>query len=173
MTSKQRMSILLDRWPAACQAQAWDPKDRDLRLRILSEAVGRQISTMNDLDNTRDIDAIYAHLGFLASNVARTIETLPVPMVTRPAGRRPRSIPTEDTAGLRRRLLYLIRKFSQPLGGEPYTVALVRDKWRTTPGLNNIEDLDSRQLHQLMITLRARSRSRSRVPISTPENCPF
>ena len=69
MTSPQRMSILLDRWPRACRAQHWNPNDRPLRLRVISQAVGRWIKSMNDLNNTTDIDAVYAHLGMLADNV--------------------------------------------------------------------------------------------------------
>ena len=113
---------------------------------------------MNDLDNAGDIDAVYAHLGRLADNVARTIETLPTPAVTRTVGPRRSRVATQDTAGLRRRLLWLIDKFAKPLGGEPYVLALAKDKFRVTPGLTTIEDIDSAQLHQLMMTLRSRAR---------------
>jgi hypothetical protein len=169
MTTKQRMSILLDRWPRACRAQGWNPQDRDLRLRIISQAIGRQVGSMNDLDNATDVDAVYATLGRLADNVARTVETLPVPTVTRVVGPKRSRVPTQDSAGLRRRLLWLIEKFGKPLGGRPYVLALMRDKWHITPGLSTIEDLDSEQLHQLMISLRSRARSHGTVFVPTRE----
>ena len=175
MTTKQRMSILLDRWPRACRAQGWHPQDRDLRLQVIGHAVGRQVRTMNDLDNAGDIDAVYAHLGRLADNVARTIETLPTPAVTRTVGPRRSRVATQDTAGLRRRLLWLIDKFSKPLGGEPYVLALAKDKYRVTPGLTTIEDIDAAQLHQLMMTLRSRQPQAAAVPepVCAESNNPF
>ena len=54
----------------------------------------------------------------------------------------------------RRRLLYTIRR----LAPEPYWRAIARDKFGTT----DLDRLDLVQLHQLRITLAARSRSRQR-----------
>jgi len=161
MTSKQRYSIVIDRWPAACRAQGWNPSDRERRLRVIGEAVGRAITTMNDLDNGADIDAVYAHLGALTDKVAATIETLPAGRVDVSAGpgRRARK---SDTAGYRRRLFWLVRKHAAPLGGEPYVLGLARDKFHLTAGMTTLEDLTTQQLHQLMMTLAARRSSKQR-----------
>jgi hypothetical protein len=151
MTTPQRMSILLDRWPRACRAQHWDPHDRDLRLRVLSQAVGRPITSMNSLDNTVDIDAVYAHLGLLCDNVALTQETLPAADMTVSAG--PRNVTKPATAGERRRILYLIRQHAAPLGGDPY----IRQILKCNPGLvqnwSSLDDLSTKSLHRLMTTL--------------------
>ena len=146
MTSKQRLSILLDRWPAACRTQQWNPKDRDLRLHTISQAVGRPITSMNDLDNATDIDRVFAHLGILSERLAAIIE----------------SSPTGEDYGYRRRLYWLIRKHARPLGGEPYILQLARDRFHLVPGLRTIEDLTTPQLHQLMMTLNARQHSSRR-----------
>jgi len=140
MTSHQRLSILAYRWPAACRAQGWDHRNRQLRLQTISHAIGREITSMNDLDNSRDIDRVYAHLGALANNIDGAMELTP-------AG---------AEYGDRRRLLWLIRKHARPLGGDPYILSLARDKFHITQGLNIIEDLSTKQLHQLMMTLNAR-----------------
>jgi hypothetical protein len=140
MTSKQRISILAHRWPAACDVQGWNPNDRPLRLRVLSEAIGRDIESMNDLNNDTDIDKIFAHLGMLSENLKRTVDLTP-------AG---------QENGYRRRMFWLIRKHSRQLGGEPYVLALARDKFHLTEGLQSIEDLTTKQLNHLMMTLNAR-----------------
>ena len=173
MTSKQRYAILLDWWPKTCRVQGWDPKDRDLRLRVIGAAIGREISSMNDLDNANDIDQVKAHLGRLADNVARTMETLPARPVTVSAGR-DNAVTKPATAGLRRRYLWLIRKHAAALGGSDYALSLARDKFHTTAGVSTIEDLTTEQLHGLMITLAARAyarRSRDRNASLTSEEC--
>jgi hypothetical protein len=75
MTSSQRVHLMADLWPSACRCQGWAAKDRALRLQVLSEAVGRALSSANDLDSTGDYDRVKAHLGMLSDNVAATIET--------------------------------------------------------------------------------------------------
>jgi hypothetical protein len=144
MTTKQRMSILVDRWPAACRAQGWNKSDRELRLSVISSAVGRPVNSLNDLDNSRDIDAVYAALGRLTDNVGRTVEV------------------DNDEPGYRRRILWLVRKHGHELGGEPYILALARDRFHLTAGLRTIEDLSTEQLDQLMITLNARRQAKAR-----------
>jgi hypothetical protein len=166
MTAKQRMSILLDRWPAACRAQGWNPQNRDLRLYVISQALGRQVRSMNELDNANDVDRVFAHLGMLADNVARTIETLPAPTVNFSAGLdsagQPKHVRKPDTDGERRRLMWLILKHSTPLGGVSYALSLARDKFGITEGLTTLDDLDGEQLQQLMMTLNQRRRAKAR-----------
>ena len=175
MTTKQRMSILLERWPRACRAQGWNPQDRDLRLQVIGHAVGRQVKSMNDLDNAGDIDAVYAHLGRLADNVAATLETLPAPTITIKAGSR--QIAVADTPGVRRRLLWNIQKWAAPKGGEHYVLALPQCAHICT-GISTLTDLSTKSLYDLIKTLRNRVRtSQSTAPATEPvcaeSNNPF
>ena len=146
MTSKQRIAILADWWPRACEVQGWRKDDRPKRLEVVSEAVGRQITSFNDLDNAVDIDKVKAHLGMLAEDLDATAELTP----------------SGADYGYRRRVYWLIRKHARPLGGEPYILQLARDRFHLAAGFRTIEDLTTQQLHQLMMTLNARSHSKRR-----------
>lgn len=75
MTTPQRITLMADWWPKACRAQGWNKNDKAKRLEVLSAAVKRDVTSANELNATSDIDAVKAHLGMLASNVAATIET--------------------------------------------------------------------------------------------------
>jgi hypothetical protein len=75
MTKGQRITLMAEWWPNACQAQDWNPNDRDLRLRVLSEAVKRPLASANDLNTREDIDAVKAHLQMLADNIDAAHET--------------------------------------------------------------------------------------------------
>ncbi len=88
MTQKQRISLQADWWPAACRSQGWNPKDRDLRMRVCAWAVSlenpsqlellnainselapsRPLVSTNDLDNGKDVDRVKACLGMLADD---------------------------------------------------------------------------------------------------------
>jgi hypothetical protein len=146
MTSKQRIAILATWWPRACDVQNWRPSDREKRLEIISEAIGRPISSMCELNNADDIDKVKAYLGMLAEDLDATAELTP-------AG---------AEYGYRRRLFWLIRRDARPLGGEPYILALARDKFGLLPGWSTLEDLTTARLHQLMLTLHARQFSKGR-----------
>jgi hypothetical protein len=76
MTAAQRIHLMAELWPRACAAQGWRAGDRELRLRVLGEAVGRTLASASELDSTGDFDAVKAHLGFLAADLAATKETL-------------------------------------------------------------------------------------------------
>ena|ERR1700690_415997 len=138
MTTKQRITIVADWWPAACRCQHWNPNDRPLRLQIISQAVGRPVASMNDLDNTGDIDQVKAYLLFLSDNIDGP------PEIANPE------------PGERRRYLWLIRRHSRSLGGEAYALSIARDRFHVTSGLTTIENLTTEQLRQLMMTLWAR-----------------
>jgi len=89
MTSKQRIALNADWWPAACRAQGWSPNDRAFRLRACSFAVSlinptqfelvtairsnavpaRPISSTNDLNAREDVDRVKACLRMLADRV--------------------------------------------------------------------------------------------------------
>ena len=119
MTSKQRIAILADWWPRACEVQGWRRDDREKRLEVVSEAIGRRIETFNDLNNSDDIDKVKALLGMLSDEIKSTVELTP-------AG---------EEFGYRRRLYWLIRKHARHLGGEPYILQLARDRFHIVPGL--------------------------------------
>lgn len=162
MTTKQRQSILLHRWPAACSAQHWNKNDRTLRLAVISKAVGRQVESMNDLNNASDIDAVFAYLGYLCGNVGLTVETLPSRTITVPAGPG-HTVQKKDTPGLRRTLLWRIEQLGKNLGGMPYVLALARDRFHIVSGLNTIDMLPTEQLDQLRNTLVARAHRKSQA----------
>jgi hypothetical protein len=161
------MSILLTRWPRACRAQGWDKSDRDLRLRVISQAIGRWVKSMNDLNSTTDVDALYAHLGLLSDNLSLTQETLPVETMTVSAGRG--HITKPATAGERRRILWLIRTHAEKLGGEPYIRAIAKCTSGLAQDWSTLEDLSTKSLHQLMTTL-ARCKSHKLRPPSAPSS---
>ena len=157
MTSPQRTALMSRWWPAACRTQGWDRNDRELRLRVLSEAVNRPLTSASELDTKRDIDAVIAHLGRLAEDVGKTIEH------------------GNPAPGQRRRYLWLIRRAAETLGGDAYLLALARDRFHITVGLNCIEDLDTTRLWQLMITLTHRRRSQdaaTAAPVLEPADDP-
>lgn len=140
MTPKQRLSLLLDRWPAACHAQGWDKNDRPLRLRIISQAIGRWVKSMNELNATTDIDKLYAHLGMLVSDVQLTVET------------------DHPEFGEIRRQKHLVLHLALQLG-RPYADSIMRDKF----GHARLDDLTLPQLTQLRDTLNARRFSKARA----------
>jgi len=94
MTTKQRIALQADWWPAACRSQGWNEKDRDLRLRVCMWAVSldkpsqlelldaiksdrtpaRWLESTNDLDDKADIDRVKACLGMLADDLKKTEE---------------------------------------------------------------------------------------------------
>ena len=129
MTKSQRITLMADWWPKACAAQGWDAADRALRLAQLSQAVGRPITSANQLGNVEDMNKVVKHLGALADNVEQV---------------RKHVDPDEDRA---RRLRWKIRqqiKQLEPLLAPPatphsalrtphsdaYLAALIRDKFQ-------------------------------------------
>lgn len=158
MTKTQRITLMADWWPAACRAQGWNSSDRDLRLRTLGEAVGRELESASDLNSTGDIDRVKAHLGGLANKLAPVIK---------------HETPDEDDAVRWRWLVRQeIRKLAGCLTPAPgqtpmsaamaYTAALIRDKFQSGgPHVDalqplTIDDLPLDQLRQLKITLSQR-----------------
>jgi hypothetical protein len=75
MTEAQRIHLMAELWPRACEAQGWRAGDRGLRLQVFGAAVGRPLGSASELNSTSDYDAVKAHLGMLCDNVTATIET--------------------------------------------------------------------------------------------------
>lgn len=74
MTKAQRITLMADWWPAACRAQGWQPGDREQRLAVLAQAVGRPLTSASDLNSTSDVDRVRVHLQTLADNVSAAME---------------------------------------------------------------------------------------------------
>ena len=131
-------------WSAVCRLhQIDDAKEADAARKAMLDRLG--FSSLKLVDRGRDFDLVLAELGRLRDHVARTAELTP-------AG---------EERGDRRRLLWLIRQHAKPLGGDPYILALARDRWHHVAGMSTIDDLTLDQLRQLMITLNARQRSKA------------
>jgi len=136
-------------WAAACRAQGWTAAEGwtgseiDVERRALLDRAG--FESLTQVDRADGFDRVLAELGQLQSDIDRTAETIP-----------------GNDAGYRRRLLWLIRKHSKPLGGLPYVLQLARDKFHLTAGLDAIEDLTTEQLNQLMMTLNARRHAKAK-----------
>lgn len=75
MTTKQRIHLMAELWPNACQAQKWNRNDRELRLRVLSQAVGRPLKSASDINERDEFDAVKRHLLTLADNVSGAMRT--------------------------------------------------------------------------------------------------
>ena len=75
MTTSQRIFLMADLWPAACRAQGWNEQDRELRLNVLTEAVGRPLASANDIDAKGEFDAVKAHLRLLANRLQGAMES--------------------------------------------------------------------------------------------------
>jgi hypothetical protein len=126
-------------------------------------------NSLTEVDTRAGFDAVLAQLGLMREDIARTAETLPAETIRLPAGEG--TTKTKDTPGYRRRILYLVRKHSLALGGEPYVLALARDRFGITEGLRTIEDLATDKLHQLMITLNSREHTRKKKAQRARRSC--
>ena len=65
----QVVSLKSTLWPAACRAQQWPEKDRDFQMAWLSQCVGREIKTSNDLERKGEFDKVKRDLELAASNL--------------------------------------------------------------------------------------------------------
>lgn len=63
MTRKQQIHYRATLWPAACQAQGWDPKDDEKRREIIQEATGQDSTSKL---NNKQVDALFRKLKWLA-----------------------------------------------------------------------------------------------------------
>lgn len=94
MTTKQRIKMMAEWWPAACAAQGWREGDRELRLRVMALAISfafqdqqefrealadfdnlythpkfRRIKSANELNETTDVDAVKRVLLMMGDNL--------------------------------------------------------------------------------------------------------
>ena len=75
MNAKQRIFLMADLWPAACEFQGWPPNDREHRLAVLSEALRRPIASATEINALEDFDAVKAHLKLLANSLKGALES--------------------------------------------------------------------------------------------------
>lgn len=75
MSPKQHRALRGRLWPTACRAQGWNPDDKTLRLRVLSEAVGRPITSSTQINETDDFDAVKRHLLTRADSVSGAMDS--------------------------------------------------------------------------------------------------
>lgn len=74
MTTAQRFHLIIDNprtkhvclWTQACRVMGWDKDDREKRLEVFSEALGRAISTSSEIGNVDDFTKVKTHLLALA-----------------------------------------------------------------------------------------------------------
>lgn len=145
-------------WSDACKTQGWTkangwtPAQIDNERYSLLRLCG--FDSLTEVDRAAGFDKVLGELGRLRDDIARTAETLPARKVTLPAGHGSQT--HRDTPGLRRRLEWKARFYARDLGGDPYILSIARDRFGITAGLSTIDDLDTEQLQQLMMTLAAR-----------------
>jgi len=129
MTDNQRINLMANLWPKACRAQGWNSGDRAKRMEVLSAAVGRPLASASQLNNTTDYDAVKRHLGFLADNLAATVETI------KPEQGRARRLRATIREQLRCLNVYLTNDAerlltSSPTKADKYLAEIIRDKFK-------------------------------------------
>jgi hypothetical protein len=152
MNPSQRSALMGYWWPGACTAMLWDSTDRALRLRVLSQAVGRPLTSASDLKSQTDWDHVKSHLLALSqpANVNDQVRIANQP---------------------RTRLLYAIRNSGF---ARLYIMSICEDRFglgRSTAE-EPWENLSLVQLEQLRNTLthRARAKQKKAMSISSPTN---
>jgi hypothetical protein len=73
INAAQRMKLMIELWPKACRAMGWKQSDRELRLATLSEAVGRQLVSANEIGAHDEFSRVVDHLGKLAGELPAAI----------------------------------------------------------------------------------------------------
>ncbi len=144
MTGAQRVKLMSSWWPDACEAQGWNPQDREKRMEVLSQAVGRFLKSANDLNNTSDIDAVKAYLGMLCGSIKATVETDHAEIGK---ARQYRWV-------IRKEILPCLRLYLDDVNGYMREVFHHRADWS-----DSLERLSPPQVHQALMTLSARLNS--------------
>lgn len=166
MTSKQRITMMADWWPQACESQGWRQTDRELRLRVLSLAVSfaftcqqefraalvdydllrvspgkasfRDLKSANELNVTTDVDAVKRVLLMMGDNIKGAEE------VARPEhgqSRRYRDLLRDQRKCL---AIYPLDKPMGSSGAEAFIQAILNDKFNHGRRHENmtLEDVD-------------------------------
>jgi len=116
MTTGQRIHLMADLWPAACREQGWNTEDRDLRLKVLSEALRRPLTSANEVGGNDEFDLVKSHLKTLANSLNGAMESID-PNIGR--ARR-----------LRKKIIELVRCLNLYADGEGFAREIIRDGTR-------------------------------------------
>jgi hypothetical protein len=143
LLTKPQLSRFWRDWSRVIKYQDWSHDQAETERKALLQRAGFQ--SLTHVDRSAGFDRLLSELGRLLDNVKRTAEL------------------GNPEPGERRRYLHLIREHAAQLGGEPYVLALARDRFHVTTGLNTIQDLSTQDLYQLMMTLAARASSARRA----------
>jgi hypothetical protein len=171
MTPKQRIHLMRDLWPAACAAQGWAPNNRALRLTALSHALGRAVTSANEIATNDDFDRVKRYLRMAADDVGAAME--------RESDGRARRV--------RERVRAAVRELEAVLGdagrAAQYVAEIIAAKFNHAhaPAISTltVEDLTAEpiydagrehpsQLDQLLMTLTARLKTLRAVPQFAP-----
>ena len=142
ISKAQRVFFLRDLWPGVCREMGWNAADRTLRISTLSEWLGREIRSLNEVGKLKEFDTVIAK--------ARAI-----------------SRPDDLTSQIRQeeqpttRLIYSIQALRVPLA---YRETIMRARFKTT----RLEELTERQLTQLRDTLASRKSTHRKRQETSP-----
>ena len=100
MTAAQQKWFNTALWPRACSAQGWKTSDRENKLRVVGQIIGREIDTTKDVSWDQEFDKLKTELQLLANpdSLAAALRT-----VTGPRDEK------------RKRLLHKLTQFDAPL----------------------------------------------------------
>lgn len=145
MTTKQRIHLLAELWPAAAAVLGCSPNDRERRLEEISKALGRPVDSASEIKTNKDFDDVKKHLLAISqpANLNDQVRIANMP---------------------RTRLIVGIMERRDRLGVEPFST-IIRERFGTV----NWEDLPDWQLEQLRDTLAARVHSRARIEKANAE----
>lgn len=140
MTEKQRIHLMAELWPAAAAALGCRVQDRERRLEVISQALGRQVASANEVNDSTDFDLVKGAMLALSK-------------------------PADVAAQLRQIAMAKTRlKFAiQKLMPEAYWRAVARNKFHT----EDLEELNEAQLTQLRNTLAARANAKRKKTLAT------
>ena len=139
MTDKQQRWFNTKLWPDACRAQRWSPSDREHKLYVIGEILGRTITTTKDIGWGEEFDKVKSELELLANP-----DSFDTAMLA-----------ADEHAGERKRIEFSINR-DFPVS---YWQKISWDRWR----VQDLAELTIEQLRDLRRTLSQRKRQRSAV----------
>jgi hypothetical protein len=190
LISRKQFNTFWSLWSQIERQAKWSKSESERERKTMLESIG--FSSLTLVDKKDGCDSLFAECGKRLQNLSKTAETLPAKTVHLDAGHG--SVVREDTAGQRRRFYFKIREHLNHLGGDAYLKRLGPQRFGLLDGWKTVEDLPTKDLHELLMTLAARRHSlRSRqsaasldseeefpddvefipVPDAELENCPF
>jgi len=138
--------LLFRLWRDACARQGWDKlssAERDLKRKEQLRAVFGFEKSFTELNTKGDCDLFFARLKFLADNLQGARED------------------QDPEPGQRRRYMHrigeLLSEFDE-VGQLEYVEPILKERFKRFKGLNTIGDLNTEDLHQMVMTLDSRLR---------------